>query len=87
MLARIGLSTCLILALATAGCGRRGALEPPPGSPVDRKSAQTAAAPTAAGAPTGLYRNTSSQTTDPAATTTKENKTVDTTPFVLDPLL
>ncbi|MDE2364876.1 MAG: lipoprotein [Hyphomicrobiales bacterium] len=88
MLARIAIIVPLASALALAGCGRRGPLEPPPGVP-DQKPVQKQEAPRASGstAPDGLFRNTSNQDKDPASVTAPERKARASGSFVLDPLL
>lgn len=90
MLKRIGLLMTLAAALALAGCGRRGPLEPPPGV-VEQKPVKKAAVPRSpdSTAPQGLFRNTTNATADPAAAaeTTEKPKPRATGSFVLDPLL
>ncbi len=51
--ARTGLFFCLmaIVAFGFAGCGRRGALEPPPGASPPEAAADPQAAPASTGAP------------------------------------
>jgi predicted small lipoprotein YifL len=84
VLARIGLLLIVASALALAGCGRKGPLEPPPGVVQEKPVAKPAAKrPDGSTAPNGLFRDA----TDSAAPTTPERKPRATGSFVLDPLL
>lgn len=88
MLARVGLLLSVISALALAGCGRRGPLEPPPGVVQEKPAkAAPAAAPTDKSAPGGLFRNTTDKTEDPGAPAVAERKARASGSFILDPLL
>lgn len=78
----VGVAAVVVL----SGCGRRGPLEPPPGSPPQPRPAQ--AEPVKAqppGSPGGLFRNTASKPEEPEAKPTNAPKR--STTFVLDPLL
>jgi len=83
---RSSILVCIVAALTLTGCGRRGALEPPPGAPPEQKASQQAVPKTQApGAPGGLFRNTTSKAEEPetkADTAPKRSST-----FILDPLL
>ena len=85
MLARFGLLLIVASALALAGCGRKGPLEPPAGVVQEKPAAKPGAKrPDGSTAPTGLFRDTTDPSTAP---TTTERKARTTGPFVLDPLL
>jgi predicted small lipoprotein YifL len=82
---RLKIIACLVAALALSGCGRRGPLEPPPGSPAEPRASQQIAPQPRQGAPAGLFRNTSSKPDEPETRTETPPKRP--SPFVLDPLL
>ncbi|MCB1544866.1 MAG: lipoprotein [Methylobacteriaceae bacterium] len=76
----------IVAALVLTGCGRRGPLEPPPGSPPQARASQQVEPKTQApGAPGGLFRNTGPKAEEPESTTASPPKRSST--FVLDPLL
>ena len=82
----IRIFVCVATALVLTGCGRRGPLEPPPGSPQQARPAMQAEVKARTpGAPGGLFRNTSSRTEEPETKTDAAPKSSST--FVLDPLL
>jgi len=83
---RISILACLVAALVLTGCGRRGSLEPPPGSPPEQKTGgQATPKVQAPGAPGGLFRNTTSKLEEPDAKTEAAPRRPSS--FVLDPLL
>ncbi|MCB1534546.1 MAG: lipoprotein [Rhodoblastus sp.] len=86
MSSAIRIFVCVAAALAMTGCGRRGPLEPPPGSLSQSRAATPAETKAQApGAPGGLFRNTSSKAEEPETKTEGAPKRSST--FVLDPLL
>jgi len=82
---RLKILVCMVAALTLGGCGRRGPLEPPPGSPPEPRAKQQIAPQPPQGAPGGLFRNTSTKPDEPETRT--ENPPKRSSPFVLDPLL
>lgn len=82
---RLSIFVGLVAALALAGCGRRGPLEPPPGSPPEPRATQQPVKPPPPGAPAGLFRNTTLKPEEPETRTETAPKR--SSPFVLDPLL
>ena len=85
MLARIGLIVIVASALALAGCGRKGPLEPPEGVVQEKpKAKEGAKRPDGSTAPNGLFRDSTEASTAPTLT---ERKPRATGSFVLDPLL
>lgn len=86
MSSRARIIVCIVATLVLSGCGRRGPLEPPPGSqPQARATPQAESRAQAPGAPGGLFRNTTSKLEEPEAKTEAAPKRSST--FVLDPLL
>ncbi len=86
MSSRIRILVCIVAALALSACGRRGPLEPPPGSPAEQKVSQQAAPKVQQpGAPGGLFRNTTSKAEEPETKSETPRKAPSS--FVLDPLL
>ena len=82
---RFNLIVCIVAVLALTGCGRRGALEPPPGAPPEPKASQPVLKPQTPGAPGGLFRNTALKPEDPETRTEPPQKK--SSSFLLDPLL
>jgi len=83
---RLSIFVCIVAALALTGCGRRGPLEPPPGSPPDAKPNQQVTPRTQAqNAPGGLFRNTTLKPEE--AETKPDEKPKRSSSFILDPLL
>jgi predicted small lipoprotein YifL len=77
------LSSLTFLALALAGCGRAGQLDPPPGTPANQPTASINTTSTMAGAP-----NTVGPGAPPAPTGSNANPQPSTgQPFFLDPLV
>jgi predicted small lipoprotein YifL len=70
--AQTGLCLIIVLALSLAGCGRRGALEPPPGSPTPDAGAKPQAS--SADAPNG--QTTPSDTGSALKPTRRVNKKI-----------
>ncbi|MCB1541245.1 MAG: lipoprotein [Rhodoblastus sp.] len=86
MSSAIRIFVCVAAALVLTGCGRRGPLEPPPGSPSQARASQQAEPRSQApGAPGGLFRNTGPKAEEPESTTARSPRRSST--FVLDPLL
>lgn len=87
VLARIGFLSLLALTVAVGGCGRRGPLEPPPGTPKQPAAPVVVPKEPAAGAPGGLFRNTTAKTEDTSANPPVDKQPGDKSSFFLDPLL